>query len=405
MASILEGIKVIEMGHFVAVPAATAMLADWGADVIKIEPPNGDALRYQYPLLKDLTLDVEGVNWRFEVHNRNKRSIALNLASKEGIEIAHRLIESADIFLANYVQDALNKFKLDFDTLSGLNSRLVYGVLTGYGHTGPDSHERGFEFTAAWARTGIQYLLAGVNTPPPGNRPGAMDRVAGITLVAGIMAALVNRERTGKGRRVDFSLYDTGIWIEAIDLQMMLVGNGTVPEDRTTVTNPLVNTYRTSDNRWIQLAMLQIHSHMDDFCQAVGRPELAQDPRFSATDITTLTRNRVEFITILDEIFAGKPLSYWEKVLKEHDCIFSRICTPEEVVNDPQARANDAFLKVDHPRVGPTAIVNTPVKFAGDPVVISSTAPEVGAHTEEILLSHGYSWAEIAVFKEKGVIQ
>lgn len=404
MTSVLKGIKVIEMGHWVAVPAAAAMFADWGAEVIKIEPPSGDALRYQYPLKKDLTPDTEGVNWRFEVHNRNKKSIMVNLASQEGIDIAHRLIKNADIFLANYEQDALNKFRLDFNTLSAHNPRLVYAMLTGYGQTGPDKDERGFDFTAAWARTGIQYLLGGVNGPPPANRTGAMDRVVSLSLAAGIMAALVNRERTGKGRRVDFSLYDTGIWMEAIDLQMTLTGNSTVPENRASAANPLVNTYRTSDDRWIQLAMLQMHAYLDNLCRALGRPELASDPRFPADDLATFTRNRIEFIRILDEIFASKPLMYWEAVLKEHHCIFSRVCTPEEVISDPQALANEAFIKIDHPLAGPTALVNTPVKFAGDPVEISSTAPELGEHTENVLLDHGFSWEEIARFKEKGVI-
>jgi crotonobetainyl-CoA:carnitine CoA-transferase CaiB-like acyl-CoA transferase len=313
-------------------------------------------------------------------------------------------VKDADIFMANYEVEALKKFGLDFESLSRINPRLVYGVLTGYGQEGPDRKERGFDFTAGWARTGIQYLLADGDSPPPQNRPGAMDRVTGITVVAGLMAALMNREKTGKGRQVEFSLYHTGVWMEAVDLQMALTGNESLKNDRKSVISPLSNTYRTSDNRWIQLAMLQIHLHLADFLKAIGRPELAHDPRFPLGDLLAFIRNRHELIRILDEIFASQPLSYWEKTLKEHNCIFGRVYTPDEVIHDPQARINDFFLKIDHPKAGPTEIVNTPVKFTGDPVTVSGGAPEVGEHTEEVLLSYGYSWEDIAKLKGDGAI-
>jgi crotonobetainyl-CoA:carnitine CoA-transferase CaiB-like acyl-CoA transferase len=404
MASILKGIKVIEMGHFVAVPAAAAMMADWGADVIKIEPLTGDAQRSQYVLKDDYTLDLEGINFRFEVHNRNKKGIAIDLSRASGREIVTRLIGTADVFISNYELHTLRKFGLDYQTLSRSNGRLIYGTLTGYGTQGPDKDERGFDVTAGWARPGIQHLLGDRDCAPPQALSALMDRVAGTTIVAGILAALLEREHSGKGQALELSLYHTGVWALAGDIQMALTGNKPLKNDRAARINPLVNTYRTKDNRWIQLAMFQPHLHWHDFCLALDKPELEQDPRFPTDNLVMLVRNREQLVRELDEVFATRILSEWEKRLKAGNCIFSRIWTPEEVVKDPQARDNGFFLKVEYSGVGEVELVNTPVNFVEDRVTIKSKSPEIGEHTEEILLQIGYSWEEISGLKEQGAI-
>lgn len=402
MTSVLSNIKVIEMGHFVAVPGAGVMLADWGADVIKVEPLTGDVQRYQFPVKQDGTPDLESVNIRFVVHNRNKKGVAINLSKKDGRDILYKLIESADVFISNYELGSLQKFGLDYGSLSKLNPRLVYGILTGYGTRGPDKNERGFDLTAAWARTGFQHILTEGDAPPPIAPVAVMDRVAGINMAAGILAALLGRERSGKGQQIEISLYQTGVWVLAGDLQLALADYKPMYSDRTARVNPLVNTYRTKDNKWIQLSMAQFHLHWHDICQVIGQADLESDPRFPPEQPAVLVKNRRELIQILDEAFAKKTLDQWIKLLLKHNCIFSRIYTPEEVVKDPQAIANDFFI--EDAGMGNSKLINTPVRFVDDPVIVKTTAPEVGQNTEEILLEFGYSWEDIAGLKEAGVI-
>lgn len=400
MAGILEGIRIIDMGHFVAVPSAGAVLADWGAEVLKVEPLSGEPQRgVMSVLLKRFGSEV---NWRFEVHNRNKKSLALDLKKASGRNILHRLVQRSDVFMSNYELGALKRLKLDYTTLSRLNPRLVYAFLTGYGTAGPDKDQRGFDFAAAWARTGMQYLLGESGGPPPQQRGGVMDRTVGVQMVAGILAALLHREKTGKGQELELSLYHSGVWTLAADLQVALGGLPLSIHDRTRAPNPLVNTYRTKDARWLQLAMLQADLSWHDFCQAVERPELENDPRFS--DIETRAEHCEELIRILDEIFATKTVEEWENKLRENNSIFGRVQTPDEVLTDPQALANNFFAEIEHPVVGQTRLVTTPVKFHQNPASVRTVSPEVGQHTEEVLLELGYSWDDISRFKSQGVI-
>lgn len=400
MAGILEGIKVIDMGHFVAVPSAGAVLADWGAEVLKVEPLSGEPQRGVMSLL--FKRNGSAVNWRFVVHNRNKKSLALDLKKAPGRDILYSLIQRSDVFMSNYELGALQRLKVDYTTLSQLNPRLVYAFLTGYGTAGPDRDQRGFDLAAAWARTGMQYLLGESVGPPPQQRGGVLDRTVGFQMVAGILAALLHREKTGKGQELELSLYHSGVWTLAADLQVALGGLPLTIHDRTQAPNPLVNTYRTKDDRWLQLAMNQADLSWHDFCQAIERPELENDPRFS--NIETRTEHRQELIGILDEVFAAKTIEEWEKKLKESNSIYARVQTPDEVLADPQALANNFFAEIEYPAVGQTKIVTTPVKFHQNPASVRTPAPEVGQHTEEVLLDLGYSWDDISRLKEQGVI-
>jgi crotonobetainyl-CoA:carnitine CoA-transferase CaiB-like acyl-CoA transferase len=221
-------------------------------------------------------------------------------------------------------------------------------------------------------------------------------------MVAGILAALWHREKTGEGQELEFSLYHSGVWTLAADLQVALGGQPLNQNDRTKAMNPLWNSYRTRDDRWLQLAMLQADLSWPDFCRAIERPELENDPRF--IDLETRADHCEELIHILDEIFASKDRTEWEKQLRANNCIYGRIETPEEVINDPQAEANGFFAKIQHPGVGEVRYVTSPVTFRQNPASVRTASPEIGQHTEEILLELGYSWDEIVEFKEQKAI-
>ena len=405
MSGILEGLKVIDMGHVVAIPSSGAVFADWGAEVIKVEPLIGEMMRGLGRSARNPGfLQVEGgeVNWRIQLFNRNKRGIAVDLTKESGRSIIYKLVQSSDAFMTNYELGALNKLKMDYETLSQYNPAIIYAVLTGYGTKGPDKDERGFDYAAGWARSGMQYLLGQPGCPPPQQRGGVMDRVAGFHVVTGILAALHHREKTGEGQKIEFSLYHSGVWTLAADIQGALVGLPLPQHDHTMAGNPLANTYRTKDGRWFILAMLQSDLQWPSFLRAIDKVELKDDPRFNSME--KREENCVELIRILDEVFATKTLEEWEKRFKVDNLIYGRIQTPTEVTTDPQALVNDFFAEIDHPLAGKLKLVTTPVKFCQNPAAVKTSAPEVGQHTEELLLELGYSWEDIAQLKDEGAI-
>ncbi len=400
MAGVLDGLKVIDVGHFVAVPAAGVLLGDWGADVTKIEPLDGDAHRGDISSI--LRRTGSKVNWRFEVHNRNKRSMALNLKQDAGRDILYELVGSADVFMTNYEPATVDKLKIDYGSLKDVNPGLIYASLSGYGKVGPDKNARGFDFTAAWARTGVQHLLCEPGASPPMAPNGMMDRATGTMMVAGVLAALLHREKTGQGQELELSLYHSGVWSLIADLQETMVGNTVAPRDRRNALNPLCNTYQTRDGLWVQLAMLEADSFWPDFCRAIDRPDVRMDPRFEK--MAARADHREELIAILDNVFAARDRPEWESRLQDRNCIFGWIEPPEAIVDDPQAKANGFFTEMQHPEAGETRYLTTPVTFRQNPATIRTTAPELGQHTEEILLEMGRSWDEIIELKKKGAI-
>jgi len=405
MAGILEGVKVVDMGHVVAVPAACAMMADWGADVIKVEPLAGEMLRgHKRYLGVDVVTRFDGgeVQWSIELLNRNKKGLALDLKQESGRDILYRLVKKTDVFATNYELSSVKRLNVDYASLSQVNPDLIYALLTGYGTVGPDKDERGFDYSAAWARSGAQYLIGEPGSGPPPQRGGMMDRVTAAHIAAGVMAALFHKEKTGKGQELEFSLYHTGVWTLASDIQCALMGAALPKHDRIAANNPIWNTYRTKDDRWIWLSMLQSDQSWPDFCRAIERPELENDTRFN--NMETREQNRKELVRLLDEVFATRTIGEWQTCLKEHNCIYSRIQSPSEVTADPQAVVNDFFAEIDHPIGGKMKVVNTPVKFLQNPSSVRTAAPQAGQHTEEILLDLGYTWGDIAGFKDQRVI-
>ena len=403
MAGVLEGIRIVEMGHVVAVPAASATLADWGADVLKIEPLTGEMARGIRPAARAGGVPPEQppVNWYFQLLNRNKRGIAVDLKTNAGKDIAYRAVRQADVFMSNYELTAVRNLGMDYDSLCQVNPKLVYAILTGYGTAGPDKDERGFDYAAAWARSGAMYMIGEPGSNPPPQRGGMMDRVTGAHIVGGVCAALLHREKTGQGQKLEFSLYHTGVWTLAEDIQPALWGNPLPKHDRTKATNPLWNSYRTRDNKWFWLAMLQPDLSWHDFCQAIARPELEHDSRFSTRE--ERTRHRRKLVRIIDEILATKTRKQWERIFRKHNIIYGRVASPTEVVKDEQAWANDFFPDLHHPD-RELRVVATPVRFCGNPASVRAPAPELGQHTEEVLLNMGYSWDDIVRLKEENVI-
>jgi crotonobetainyl-CoA:carnitine CoA-transferase CaiB-like acyl-CoA transferase len=404
MAGILDGLKVVSMEHMEAIPAASVWLADWGAEVIKVEPLQGEMWRGTKMVQGSpiwVQLENGSVNWGFQLLNRNKRGLALNLKTDTGRDILYKLVQRADVFMSNYELGALKNLKADYDSLRRINPGLIYAFLSGYGTVGPDKDERGYDIAAAWARAGFQYMVGEPGSIPPKQRGGMMDRTVAPHVVAGVCAALLHREKTGEGQMLQISLYHSSVWTLALDIESNLVGKSLPRDNRASAQNPLWNDYRTKDDRWFILAMLQSDLFWTDFCKAIEKPELEKDPRFD--NMQTRADNRVELIRILDEILASKTIDEWDKIFRKYNLIYARIQSPAEVVADPQAFANNFFTDLNHP-AGQMKVINTPVKFIQNPASVRSPAPEVGQHNEEILLDLGYSWEDIASIKEQGVI-
>lgn len=380
MAGPVEGVKVVELGVWVAGPAAGGILADWGADVIKIEPPTGDPARM---FGRMLGCDM-GLNPPFEMDNRSKRSVVLDLGIDAGRATAFELLAGADVFLTNVRPGALQRLGLDFESVSAANPRLVYGLITGYGENGPDADRAAFDVAAFWSRAGVAHLLTRPGETPPFQRGGMGDHSAGMTMAAAVCAALLARERTGAGQLVTTSLYRQGAYTVSFDLNTYLMsGQPIAIGQRESMGNPCMNNYAAQDGRRFWIVGLEPERHWPALCRAVGRPEWRDDPRFA--DARSRAANSAALIVALDEIFATRPLDEWAQIFAgEPDFFWSPVNTLEDVVADEQFHAAGGIVDVPD---GDAAVpmVATPADFHGTPWAPRSAAPELGQHTEEIL--------------------
>jgi crotonobetainyl-CoA:carnitine CoA-transferase CaiB-like acyl-CoA transferase len=400
MSGVLEGVRVLSMGQVVAIPSASSVMADWGAEVIKLEPVYGEITRGTSSVHG---ADTTRINWIIQVLNRNSKGLAVDMKQDQGKEIIKKLVKNVDIFMCNYEANSVKKLGLDYETLSSLNPRLIYGFINGYGSTGPDKDERAYDFTAGWARSGMMYLIGEAENPPPPQRAGMIDSMAGAYLVAGICAALRQRDKSGKGQKIDISLFHAAVWTLCMDIQLAIGGNIPANHTRVKANNPLWNSYRTRDNRWFWMGMLQSDPSWPAFCRAIDRPDLEKDARFDSAD--NRTQNNRELISIIDSVMATRTMAEWEKALRANNVIYGRVQSPVEVITDPQALANNFFGEVEYSNAGNIKLVNSPVIFSENPASIRSPAPEIGQHTEEILLELGYNWDDIGALKDKKVIR
>jgi len=381
------------------------MLGDLGAEVIKVEEPGrGDHMRGAVSLW-GASMALKGRIVGFELANRNKRSLTLNLKSEAGREILYKLIERADVFLTNFPRRTARELGLDYESLSRRNPRLIYAVAHGYGSRGPWGEKRAFD-PIAQALSGAMWAAGDRDWPEPTQFIGGFFDQLGATLLAyGIMAALIARERTGEGQEVETSLLAGAIHQQAMNVNAtFLTGRGMARHSQKRARQPLSNHYRCADGKWIIIAEPQSDRFWGEFCRAIGRPDLEHDPRFD----TALKRRETyaELIPILDEVFASRPRDEWIKHFDELGCRFAYapVYDLTEAIYSPQAQENEYVVDFDHPVFGRVKQVGCPIRFSKTPARIYREAPELGQHTEEILLELGYDWEDIARFREEGVV-
>ncbi len=396
-----EGVRVVELAQWVFVPVAGALLADWGADVVHIEPMEGDP--YRGLATQGIGAERGGINFSLALANRGKRSLALDIRHEQGLSVLHRLLESADVFLTNMRPGALARAGLDSDALTSRYPGLVYARGHGYGVRGPDADQAGYDATAFWARGGMAHIL----TPPERDYPigqrGAMgDRNGALALAFGVAAALLKRSRTGKGSVVDVSLLSTAMWTLSSDLLAALGGDApTASSGRGPLFNPLVGTYRTKDGRHIQLVFLQPDRYWPDLCEAIGRPDLVEDSRFS--DHVARRENAAACVAELDAEFAKRTFDEWKTILAALDAPWAPVQSVAELLDDPQVEANGYIGDVLIDGEPAYRLPAVPVQFDERPPPLRR-APEHGEDTEDVLLELGYGWEDIAALKDSRVI-
>ncbi len=401
MAGPLDGVKVVEITMFQQGPVAGTKLGDLGADVIKVEPLNGDPGRGFMRIIGTM-VGLKGRNYYFEQHNRNKRSIALDLKETGGMEIFLKLIDEADVFVTNMSIEAPQKMGIGPEALLKRNPRLIYAHASGWGRKGPDANQLSFDYTGI-GRSGLMMACGERGTPPSQVLPGLGDELGGMVCAWAVCTALYAREKTGKGQLVDTSLMGSLLCMESLVLSApAILGQEFPREVRAQAGNPIYNHYRAKDDKWFILAHLQPDRYWPNVCRALGMPELENDPRFNS--IEARGENAQELIAIMDAKFATKTRDEWFEVFKKEGLIHSPIQTLTEVVDDPQTLANNYVTWFDHPVLGRTKMVGFPWDYSQTPASVRREAPELGQHTEEILLEMGYSWDDITELKDEKAI-
>ena len=397
----LEGIKVIEMSTFIAVPACARYFAEFGADVIKIEPKTGDNVRFNR--VSEGRLGDPYENTTFDLENAHKRSLVVDLKSPQGREILFKLLEDTDIFLTNWRPQALAKLGLDYEQLKDKFPKLVYASFTGFGETGPDMNLPGYDFTSFWARSGMLGTLYQKDSEPINLVPGIGDHISGMFLAAGIMTALYTAQKTGKGDKVMTNLQHCAIFVQAIAIQAaQYEGLGqTYPLSRKTAENPFNNTYKSKDGRHIQISMPPFDIFYPKFMPLIGREDLVGNERYTMSSITN-NKLHAEFIQIVSDAFALKTADEWSAILTEGDIPHSICYVWEEVLEDKQAWATGVFEEMDYPS-GKRAMVRPPVTIESADKLPYARAPMLAENSEEILKELGYSDEQRKELHDAGV--
>jgi formyl-CoA transferase len=400
----LEGIRVIEVGGAFAMPLAGMLMGSWGAEIIHVEPPKrGDLQRHLLAAGMAGWAKPHEVNYIWEHVDRNKKSLTINLKSPEGQEIIHKLVEEADVFLNNLRPYEMEKFNLGYETLAAVNPRIVYANLTGYGQKGPEKDVGGYDSVAFWARSGVMDLMHEPDNAPNISRPAYGDSITSQSLLAGVMAALFIRERSGKGQEVEVSLYNTAIFALSTDINGCLIsGEDSIRPSRRTMGNPIRNIYPTRDNRWIMLGMTNSQHYWPSFCGAIERSDLEHDPRFATQE--SRSENAGELVSLIEDIFRTRDYEAWIDILNRNKLIWSPVQTPLEVTRDEQAIANEYFSEWDHPAYGTIKLLNNPIKLSETRAENTRKAPDLGEHTDELLAELGYSKTDIERLRESDVI-
>jgi crotonobetainyl-CoA:carnitine CoA-transferase CaiB-like acyl-CoA transferase len=396
--NVFSGLKVVDLASFIAGPSAAVILSDFGADIIKVEPPTGDLWRHGHqippqPQARDA--------YPWHLANRNKRGMALDLKSPNAQKVLERLVKWADVFIVNTPHPARKRLKLEYDDVAQWNPRLIYADLTGFGEKGPDADLPGFDITAYWARSGLLSMTRDAGAPPTWPVAGSGDNATAVGLYSAIVTALYRRERTGKGAYVTTSLLAEGVWSASVSIQAALSGAKFYPpHDRKNPANAALNVYRAGDGTWFVLIVTP--DKLAPLAKAIGRADLLTDSRFS--DPAKLMANMPQLAAILDEVFGAAPMAHWYEIFNGVHVTFGAVREPQDVINDPQLRANDIVVPLEGAGGKLTSTISSPIQVHGVAKVSAKRAPEIGEHNEEILQQLGFSAAEIEGLRASGAV-
>lgn len=395
----LAGLRVLDISSFIAAPAAAVVLGDWGADVIKVEGPDGDPNRR---IMHDSANYPKGpVNYPWHMDSRNKRSIVLDLKKPDARDALDRLIAGADVLICNFPPLVRDKLRLGYEDVKRVNPKLIYASLTGYGESGPDRDRPGFDVTAYFARSGLLDAQRYEGGPPGVPVPAQGDRATAMTLVSAILMGLMRRMRTGEGSWVGTSLLGNGLWSCGVIAQAALVGAylpHRPPPDRPR--SALGNIYRTSDDRWLQLTIVREDKMWPGVCETIGKPELENDPRFATVEDRRMRSE--ELAAILRNAFAARDYEHWRKTMAAHGITFGVISRPQDVPDDQQAVACGAVVDTAIAEMPRT--LSNPIRLSFAEPQPAHAAPALGQHSDEILAEAGLSPDEIAALHKSGAV-
>jgi formyl-CoA transferase len=394
--NIFSGLKVVDFASFIAGPSAAVILSDFGADVIKVESPTGDLWRIGHkippqPQAKDA--------YPWHLANRNKRGITLDLKAPSAQQVLEKLVKWADVFIVNTPHRARKKLKLEYDDVAQWNPRLIYADVTGFGEKGPDSELPGFDITSYWARSGLLSMTRDAGAPPTWPVAGSGDNATAVGLYSAIVTALYRRERSGKGSYVTTSLLAEGVWSASVSIQAALCeAKFFAPHHRKNPANAALNVYRASDGAWFVLVVTP--DKLAPVAKAIGRADLLTDPRFS--DPAKLVANMSQLTEILDNVFCSQPMAHWYEVFNGVHVTFGVVREPQEVINDPQLRANDIVVPLEGAGGKLTSTISSPIQVHGVTKTPARRAPALGEHNEEVLRQLGFSASEIDRLRASG---
>ena len=399
---VLTGIRVLELANYVAAPSCGAMMADMGADVIKVEPPGGEPYRRFMQRAQEFDYPFKS-NMAFQLDNRGKRSIEVDLTHPGGPGFVLDAVRRIDVFLTNLLPKRRERFGLTPEAILKANPRIIDVSLTGYGTQGPDADKPGFDHSAFWARSGIMALMGEPPSTPALQRGAMGDHTAAMNLLAAILAALRLRDLTGEGQRVEVSLLATGMWVLGADIVSVLADPQQPPRhNRHEPANPMWNSYLTRDDLWILLVMPQSDPYWPSFCQAVDKPDWEADPNYATHELRM--PHTAQLTAELEKIFARHTLAEWAEILDRHGLIWSPVTRITDVIQDPQAEANNRYPELDHPEIGRFRTVAIPFLLDDESPGTDRAAPDHGQHADEVLRDLQFGRDEIAELQAKGVI-
>ena len=395
--NIFSGLKVVDLASFIAGPSAAVILSDFGADVIKVEPPTGDLWRHGHQIPPQPQAQDP---YPWHLANRNKRGMALDLKSPDARKVLEQLVRWADVLIVNTPHPARKRLKLEYDDVVQWNPRLIYADVTGFGQKGPDADLPGFDITSYWARSGLLSMTRDAGLPPTWPVAGSGDNATAMGLYSAIVTALYRRERTGEGSCVTTSLLAQGVWSASVSIQAALCeAKFYEPHDRKNPANAALNVYKAADGIWFVLIVTS--EKIAAVAEAIGRPDLLTDPRFSPANLKT---NMPQLTAILDDVFGAQPMSHWYDVFNGVHVTFGAVRGPQDVIDDPQLRANEIVVPLDGAGGKLTSTISSPIQMQGVAKVRAKRAPEIGEHNEEILVQLGFDASAIEGLRASGAI-